>query len=608
MSTRTLHAATIDGSERRRPDALPVALGAAIIVAVFAAFLPALFAEFLSWDDADVLLSNTQYHGFTADNIRGMFSSTINGHWMPLTWMSYALDHALWGMNPRGYHLTNIVIHAINSVLVYGLALRLIALARGSAGVAPTREHVAAAFAGLFFAIHPLRVESVAWVTERRDVLSAMFLFAAALAYLRSGEPGKPGLRSVAAYTLAIVLLALSLLGKAWGMSFFVVALAMDWYPLRRLPFDPRRWLTGDAIRVILQKLPFALLGLCVLSMANIAVHAVMAPKPLAEWGILERCVQAAYGLFFYIRASVVPMNLSPLYELPTNLNPLEPRYIAAYVFLIAAAVVLWVKRHRWPALVAAMGVYCVVVAPVLGFNQSGEQFVADRYSYLACVGLVIVAAGWLLGVHERIVAGKAGSRWMLPAAGCVLGACLMALTFSQTTVWRDTFSLWAHAHSVTPTPTVNVNLALQLIDRGRSAEAIPLLESAVVVRDKDGRGWFTLGNEYKKLGRFADAEKAYRNTIEKSPMKYVGWVNLGSLYINQLNRPREAIECFREAIKDIEQGEQRRHLSAKPYLALGDALRRTGDVEGARAAFTKALEFDETREQAAKDLATLAK
>lgn len=602
-------------ADEEAPLWLPIAVCIVIGAAVMAAFFPALFAGFLAWDDFDVLRTHDHYHAFTIENLRWMATATLNGHWMPLTWISYTIDYAIWGMNARGFHLTNMLIHAVNSMLVYLLAARLIAIARGMVergqggdrGAIPVRVHLAAAFAALVFAVHPLRTESVAWITERRDVLSAMFLLAAALAYLRAFAPGRAAVRSYPWYIASILLLALSLLGKAWGMSFFIVLMAMDWYPLRRLPFSPFRWFSGDALTVLIQKTPYAVLGLFTLRMAAHAVESVLSPKTLAEWGIVERIVQAFYGLFFYVRSTVWPSGLSPLYQLPRPLNPWEPRFIAAYVFVAGLAVFLWVFRKRWPAVVAAFGVYCVTVAPVLGVNQSGEQFVADRYSYLACIGLVIVAAAGLLILHEKLAARRATAKALLPAAGAVIVLALAMLTFTQTTHWQNTRKLWEYALTVTPTAVLHMNYGALLIEEKDTQEGIRQLEISVAKDPRRDRAWFMLANEYRALGQYDKAEHAYKQVIENSPLRYTAMVNLGSMYMRQLNRPDEAIALFREAVADIEKG-GRRSISALPYLALGDALRRRGDIEGARQAFTKALAFEETRKDAERELQSLGK
>src|SRR2546421_6839236 len=224
----------------------PVAI-AVITVAVFA---PALWYGFVLWDDDRNLLSNPHYRGLGWGQARWAFTSAVMGHWIPVTWLTFGLDYALWGMNAFGYHLTNVLLHAANGVLVYVLALRLLQLTLTAARPGPVR--VGAVVAALFFAVHPLRVESVAWVTERRDVLSALFYLLTVLAYLKACAADGPSRRrwrlaSIGAY-------ALGLLSKSLIMSLPLVLLVLDVYPLRRAR---GRWRV-----ILLEKLPY--LGLAV--------------------------------------------------------------------------------------------------------------------------------------------------------------------------------------------------------------------------------------------------------------------------------------------------------------------------------------------------------
>src|SRR5215831_15900219 len=218
----------------------PALVAVLLVGAVLLTFSPALYAGFVRFDDPEVVAANPHIRSFSAENLRWMFSSSLLGHYHPLTWLSLALDYQFWGHSPRGYHLTNILLHAANAVLVYLLARRLVAR---TAIDAPRREIVCALAAALF-ALHPLRVESVAWVTERRDVLSLFWLLGAALAYVaawqRSSTPASEQTRPLwtgsgrGLYWLSVLLLALSLLSKAWGVTFFAVLLVLDWGALGR--------------------------------------------------------------------------------------------------------------------------------------------------------------------------------------------------------------------------------------------------------------------------------------------------------------------------------------------------------------------------------------
>lgn len=573
-------------------------IAGALVVLTFSAFSPALLGEFLSWDDHHLLIDNPAWRPLGPAALRWAFSATLLGHYQPLTWLSYSIDHALWGMNPAGFHLVNILIHALNALLVFLLARRLITIARAQSAVS-LPVTIASAIAAALWALHPLRVESVAWITERRDVLSTLFLLLAALAYLRAVVPSSPAIRAPAAYALAIALLALSLLSKAWGMSFFVIVIILDWYPLRRLPASPLAWFSRDALRVLAQKLPFLLLGLLAAFMAARAQYDAVATKTLQQWGITERFLQACSGLVLYIARTLWPVNLSPLYELPTSISPGQPLYLIPVLLVIGAAITVFLLRRSAPAILAAAAVYVVLLAPVLGFLQSGDQFVADRYSYIATIGLFILTAAAALALWQRT---RPRLTLLLSALSAVLILTLSALTFSQSAVWRSTLSLWSSAARATPTSQVLTNFAIELNKANRPREAADALRRAVQANPTDGRAAFMLGNLSKDAADYPAAERAFLIAAQNLPQAYIAYVNLGALYLKHLNRPDDAIKAFRAAVADVERG-GRRPLSAMPYLALGDALRKTGDIDGARAAFTKALDFDETKDQARREL-----
>jgi len=217
-----------------------LAVPAVLALASFVVFLPALDAGFVNWDDDENFLDNPNYRGLGATQLRWMFTTFLMGHYIPVTWMSLGLDYVVWGMRPAGYHLTNLLLHAANAVLFYFMALRLL-----RARVADRSTHgslaltLGSAFATLLFAVHPLRAESVAWITERRDVLSGLFYLGAIVAYLRYCDGGVPeGSRTRGTrrwYWASLGLFALALLSKAMTVTLPVILLVLDVYPLRRL-------------------------------------------------------------------------------------------------------------------------------------------------------------------------------------------------------------------------------------------------------------------------------------------------------------------------------------------------------------------------------------
>jgi Flp pilus assembly protein TadD len=291
---------------------------------------------------------------------------------------------------------------------------------------APTRgTHLAATVGGLFFALHPLRVESVAWITERRDVTSGLFFVLTLLAYLRMHRAAGAARRrwllaSLAAFTL-------SLLSKAWGITLPVVLLALDLSPLHRLPGDGGR----ARVRVVLEKLP--------------AQHRIEAMRTLAEHGPLERALQAAYGICFYLWKTAVPTNLSPLYILPDDLSITTLRFGLPSVVVVVTTIAAVAVRRRHPWLLAAWLAYVAILSPVLGVAQTGPQLAADRYTYLASLPLAALLAAAL--ARALATAPRRGPLLLAAAAAAVLAYGVAA--YRQTRVWHDSMTLWNHALAV---------------------------------------------------------------------------------------------------------------------------------------------------------------
>ncbi|MEX2217822.1 MAG: tetratricopeptide repeat protein [Phycisphaerales bacterium] len=592
-------------ARRRRvssPSQVAVALVAVLVGAVvFAAFAPSLSAGLVDLDDYALLRDNPAYRGLSGEHLGWMFTTTMLGHYQPLTWVSYALDYLLSGEDWRQFHFTNVLIHAANAGLVCVLLARVLAVARG---VFDRWSLAACAAAAVFWGAHPLRAESVAWVTERRDVLSTLFLLLCALAYLRAFAPGDRGVRSRGWYAASVALLAVSLLAKAWGMTFFVMAMVMDSYPLRRLDPRPRAWFRRDQWRVPAQKVPYALLGLAAMVMAGLAQRsAAGAVRSLEEWPAGARLAQAAYGLVFYLWKTAAPAGLSPMYEMPAPAEMAAPRYwvCGAAVALIVAAV--WALRRRAPGVAAAMALYAIAVAPVLGFFQSGDQLVADRYSYLASIPLAALLAAGLARAG-----GAPGTRRLLAPMVAIILALFWWMTLVQVRTWHSAETLWRRALSVAPTKSAHVNLGLALQHGGKLDEAIPHYRAATALDPEDGRAWFVLGNALRSDGDRAGAEAAYRRAADRMPQAFMAYVNLARLIEEE--RPDEALELYREAVRDLEGPRAGSHagrtLSGVPYLALGSALNRRARPEEARAAFERALEYPDSRERARVELARL--
>ena len=555
---------------------------APLLVALFtlAAFLPALQNQFVNWDDKDNFLDNPHYRGLGWTHLRWMWT-THRGHYIPLTWMTLGLDYLLWGMNPFGYHLTSLLLHAANAVVFFFVVHRILTLALPSPSERGHALAVAAGFAALVFAIHPLRVESVAWVTERRDVLSGLFYLSAILMYLRACERGA---RGRGWYWAAVGLFAGALLSKSMVVNLPFVLLILDVYPLRRLGGFVGWW-SEPARRIYIEKIPFVLLAAAASAIAVMAQSSVHAAASLAQLSVPGRLAVAAYGLGFYPRKMVVPVNLSPLYELPRTVDPMAPPFILSYALVLAIMAIVLALRRRVPGLPAAWVAYVVVLLPVLGFFQSGPQIAADRYTYLAGLGGAILAGAGLLSCWRTSRTSKTGTPTTLPIAGvatCVVVG-LGALTWNQAQVWHDSEKLWTHALARDPQSSIaENNLGVVRADQSKLAEAIEHYQRALQMRPDYADAYFNLGNALLQQGKLAEASDHYRQALAIKRDHARAHNNWGVVLARQ-GKLAEAGDHFQAAL----------HIgpdNADAHTNLGNALFQQGKLAEASDHFRQAL------------------
>src|SRR5437667_4977153 len=473
--------------------------------------------------------------------------TTHLGHYIPLTWMTLGLDYLLWGMNPVGYHLTSLLLHATNAVVLYFLARRLLALAlppRPQRGHAPV---VSAGFAALVFASHPLRVESVAWATERRDVLSGLFYLLTILVYLRACERGPRGRRL---YWLSVTLFGCALLSKSMAVSLPVVLLILEVYPLRRLG-GSLGWSSASARAVYLEKIPFVLLAGAASAIALMAQLSNRAMVSVAQLSAQDRLAVSAYGLSFYLWKTVVPVNLSPLYMLPQTVNPAATPFILSYGLGLAVTAIALALRRRWPGLPAAWLAYVVGLLPVLGIAQNGPQIAADRYTYLAALGWAILAGAGLLSCWRLSTSSTTGAPTTWGLAGMATGIviALGVLTWNQVQIWHDSGRLWTYALALDPnSPIAHSNLG-ELLDRqGRPAEAIDHFQQALRTKPDFPLAHNNWGMALKGQGRPAEAIDHFQQALRLKPDFPIAQHNWGTA-LDQQGKPAEATEHYQQAL-----------------------------------------------------------
>ena len=548
-------------------DSLALRLGLPIAVAVlaFLAFTPCLRADFVNWDDDVNITQNPWYRGLSSEHLKWMFTTFQMGHYQPLTWMTLGLDYMLWGMNPAGYHLTSLLLHAANAALAY---LVFLGILRRTRAEGPDALRWAVAAGALFYAIHPLRVESVAWVTERRDVLCGFFLLLSILAYLRMERTQREGGGWGAWLALSCAAFAASLLSKALGIMLPFALLVLDIFPLGRFR-------SGARARVLLEKAPFLVLAVADGVVMLLSMSHIDAVRPAGGYAPGDRLLQAAYGLWFYAWKSAVPAGLSPLYALADQASLWRAEYIGPLLGAGAITATLVALRRKWPAGLAAWTAYAVLLFPVLGFFVSGYQRAADRYSYLSCLPLSLLAAAGAarLAPHGRL--GGIGIGSGLAALG--------VLTFLQTGIWKDSFTLWDHvlrSEQRADLPYVNRGSARR--DRGDLDGALADYAQALRVNPRSADALNNRGQIRQQRGDLAGALADYDQALSINPKMAEGFNNRASL--------KTLTKDWEGALSDSNEALKLNPAVPETWAIRGNARLARGDPEGAISDFETAL------------------
>jgi len=515
-------------------------LPATIFAITFVTFLPGLSGEFLNWDDDVNFLVNPNFRGLGWSNVRWMFTTTHEGHWIPLTWLTLGLNYALGGMDPRGYHLVSLVFHAASAVLFYFAARRLIGAALPAAG--PAALSWGAALAALLFAVHPLRVESVVWITERRDVQSVFFYLLAVLGYLRAVEEGRDGRLAPLWRGLSVVALVGAVMSKSSTIMLPAALLLIDVYPLRRTSVGWRR--------LIVEKLPYFVVAAADVIVALIAVRSAAKLTVLGAHSIAGRAAIVLYSFFYYPWKLVWPVELSPMYEMPPRIDPLEPRFVVATLMVVVITGALVALRRRWPAGLSAWTYSALMILPLSGVVHAGFQLVQDRWSYLSGMGFVLVAGGgiaWLVDARAR------GRVSVMIVRSVALGALAMvaflaAGAWDQSKVWHDSETLWRWGANMDPTCTVCWNnLGTALVGQKRYAEAEDAYRRIVSLRPMSAPIANNLATAIAGQGKPVEAEEMLRTALRLDPALTGAQLNLG-MYEAQTGRFDEALAHLREA------------------------------------------------------------
>lgn len=549
-----------------------------IALATFSAFSPILKNGFVHWDDWPNFVENPNYRGLGWLKVKWMFTTMHMGTYQPLCWLTFAVDYLVWGMNPFGYHLTNLLLHAANAVVFYQVGQILLSKVgyRTPEG-RQSSPSIAAGLAALLFAVHPLRVESVAWATERKDVLSGFFYLCAVYAYLR---PYVDQSRTDRVWlVLSWLAFGLSLLAKGIGITLPIVFIMLDFYPLRRLPRRFRECFSGAFRRVWLAKVPFLVPAVLI---AATGYKGQRGSGSLVTESAAAHCAKALFGLSYYLWKTLWPLNLTPMYEQAVRFDPFARPFLVcgAAVGLITGVLMLY---RRWPAGLAAWFCYIAISAPVLGIVSFGSQLAADRYSYLACLPWPILAAAGFDWVWQRT---KSLYRRMLELGSAMVIVVLMSLTWRQAQIWHDDESLWRHAISVRPQSSIaHNNLATALAERSKLEEAAEHFSKAINIKPDFALVQYNWGNVLCRLGKYEEGFGHYREAL-KINAAYAEVHHNWGYFLERQGRTQDAIGHYRRAV-------ELNPSYAEAQNGLGSALQGQGKSEEAAEHFREALKIN---------------
>jgi Flp pilus assembly protein TadD len=532
-----------------RRTSLDLVIALSLAAATLIVFSPALGNGWLDYDDDRNFLTNPGYRGLGAAQLRWMLTGAIMGHWTPVTWLTHGADYALWGMNPFGYHLGNLLLHAANVALVYALAVGLLGAAMADAE--PLARRLGAGTAALVFAWHPLRAESVAWITERRDVLGACFFLLAALAWLRfTGADA----RRRRWYLAALGLFVLGLLSKSMVVPLPVVLLVLDVYPLRRF-----------SRAAVLEKVPFLVLGAVTVAITSAVMASTVQVTSLALYGPAARVAMAAYSLAFYPWKTVAPLDLMPMYELPVTVSLLERRFLVPALAVALVTVALLLARRRWPAGLAAGAAYAIMLAPVSGLAHAGPQLVADRFCYLPSLAFTLLIGAGVVAATRQAMLGRV----VLVALGVWL-VSMATLTWAQVQAWRSTDTLFTYALDVNPDCAwCHAQYGGVLGNRGDIGAAIPHLLRAAALQPHRSRYQAQAGLALLRGDRPAEAVGYLDRAVAAQPANVDAVTNLG-LALVEVGRGADALPYLERAAAARPEAPHPRLGLVRAYRSLG--------------------------------------
>ncbi len=561
-------------TEKHYPLLIYAALTALILIAFFQVFQN----DFVSYDDDEYVTENKHVRpGLTAESIRWAFGSLHGGtsYWHPLTWLSHMLDCHLFGLDPSWHHLTNIILHIINTLLLF-------ALLRAMSG-----ELWPSAFVAVVFAIHPLRVESVAWVAERKDVLSTFFWMLTLAAYFRyTRNPDKKK------YLVVALAFILAMMAKPSVVTLPFVLLLLDYWPLQRMRYP--NWLASIAdnglddanngkqrsfLYLLTEKIPMIVFSIPLSIVTLIAQHDVGAMVPSDALSFTARAANAMCSYMRYIGKMAYPTKLAVLYPYPAGGIPLWQVLSALAALVLISLTVIYIGTRR-KYLITGWFWYFGTLVPVIGLIQVGSQAMADRYTYVSAIGISIIIA-W---TASQISINWPRRKTILTFAASAGILAMMLSTHNQVKHWQNSKTLFKHAIDVTEDNVFMLgNYGNALAEDGKTEEAIEYIRQAVAISPNWSNGHTDLAHTLYLAGRLDEADKRCQIALNIEPSEKAYYVQ--ALILNARQEHAQALDIYHKSIE--------LKPTALAYMNLANTLHTLGQSGEAVEYYHKAIEMD---------------
>lgn len=569
---------------------------ALVFLIILMTFSGTLSNLFVPWDDDKYILNSPIVKSLSPGSIYGIFTGLHQyNYWHPLAWLSHAVDYHYFGLDPKGHHLTSVVIHGLNSVLVYFLFVSLVGAARPDSNSKMDLK-IAGVIAALAFGLHPLRVESVAWVAERKDLLCGFFYFSSLLVYIRYSRISEKTWR-VFLYLGTLVLFCLGLMSKPLAVTLPAVLLLLDWYPLKRFAKPENRR------QVLLEKIPFFALSLAFSAATMILQKSGMAVKALDDFPLGQRLLNAVRSLSFYFEQTFWPSRLVPFYPFDDDMGLASGKFILSAIMVAGLSLFCWRQLRKGRKIApAAWMYYLITVFPAIGIVQVGEQAAADRFTYIATLSIYFLIGTGILQVLES----RSGSFLKSPVkivtltCGVLVLFSLSALTHRQIKVWRNGETLWTYViqHYPDQIEVAHNNLGGYYLNMGRLEEAETHLKIAVRLQPGYRDAHYNLGFNYYKRGKLDESASEFKKVLSLDSRHIQAYNKLGLIYSNQ-GEVVAALEQFDKALAIDNE-----FAAAWNNRAL--VFYKTGRLEEAEKEFKQALKSDPDYLESRNNLGTL--